>query len=74
MGESKSESLVTNTANFWSLMDIDITGYAGSKEDQVYSKVTGVIDGQSEQNKYIIRLTSAPLGARRFIRSMVEQD
>jgi len=53
---------------------MNITGYAGSKEDQVYSKVTGVIDRQSEQNKYIIRLTSAPLGARRFIRSMVEQD
>ncbi len=44
--------------------------FEASEDDQIFSKVTGVVDDTPEQNKYIIKLTSAPLSARDYIRSL----
>lgn len=46
-----------------------IPGYPGSEDDQIFSKVTGILDEQSGMNQYIITLTSTPFTAREYIRS-----
>ena len=53
---------------------MNIPGYAGSENDQVFSKVTDTADRQNGQNQYIIKLTSAPLEARKYIRSLIVQQ
>ena len=50
-----------------------IPGYAGSEDDQVFSKVTEIVGGENGQRQYIIKLTSAPLDAREYIRSLIVQ-
>ena len=50
---------------------MNIPGYPGSEDDQIFSKVTDIADRQNEQNQYIIKLTSAPLEARKYIRSLI---
>jgi len=52
---------------------MNIAGYAGSEDDQIFSKVTETMGGQNGQNRYIINLTSAPLDAREYIRSLIVQ-
>lgn len=51
-----------------------IPGYPGAEDDQVFSKVTGIVDKQNGQNQYIIKLTSAPSEARKYIRSLIVQQ
>ncbi len=53
---------------------MNIPGYPGSEDDQIFSKVTAIVDKQNGQNEYIIRLTSAPLEARKYIDSLVVQS
>jgi len=53
---------------------MNIPGYPGSESDQIFSKVTDIADSQNGQNQYIIKLTSAPLEARKYIRSMIAQQ
>lgn len=50
-----------------------IPGYAGSENDQVFSKVTEIVARENGQRQYIIKLTSAPLDARKYIRSLMVQ-
>ena len=52
---------------------MNIPGYPGSEDDQVFSKVTEIVGKQNGQHQYIIKLTSTPIGARRYIRSLVVQ-
>jgi len=51
-----------------------IHGYPGSEDDQVFSKVTEILDKQNGQHQYIIKLTSTPIGARTYIRTLVVQQ
>jgi adenylate cyclase len=53
---------------------MNIPGYPGSEDDQIFSKVTAIVNKQNGQNEYIIRLTSAPLEARKYIGSLVVQS
>jgi adenylate cyclase len=53
---------------------MNIPGYPGSENDQIFSKVTAIADRQNGQHQYIIRLTSAPLEARKYIHSMIVQQ
>ena len=53
---------------------MNIPGYPGSEDDQIFSKVTAITDRQNGQNQYIIKLTSAPLNARAYIRSQMVQQ
>lgn len=53
---------------------MNIPGYPGSDDDQIFSKVTAITDKQNGQNQYIIKLTSAPLNARAYIRSQMVQQ
>ena len=46
-----------------------IPGYAGSEDDQTFSKVTGILEEQNGKNCYVITLTSTPFAAREYIRS-----
>jgi len=46
-----------------------IPGYAGSEDDQTFSKVTGILEEQNGMNRYVITLTSTPFAAREYIRS-----
>lgn len=48
-----------------------LNGYAGAENDQVFSKVTEIIAPQDGKNQYIIKFTSAPIGAREYIRSLL---
>ncbi len=48
-----------------------IPGYAGFEEDQTFSKVTAVLDGQNGRNHYVIKLTSTPLSVRRFLHTQI---
>jgi len=50
---------------------MNIPGYPGSENDQIYSKVTSRVERQNGQNQYIIKLTSAPLEARKYIRNLM---
>ena len=50
---------------------MSISGYPGAENDQIFSKVTGIAADQSDTNHYIIKLTSAPLSARSYIRSLM---
>lgn len=52
---------------------MQIPGYPGAGDDQVFSKVTAVAGQQNGLNQYIIKLTSAPLEARRYIQSLVRE-
>jgi len=52
---------------------MNIPGYPGSEDDQIFSKVTEVAGKQDGTNQYIIKLTSAPLDARKYIRSLTVQ-
>lgn len=52
---------------------MQITAYPGSADDQIFSKVTGTVEGQNGHTQYIIKLTSAPIGARDYIRSLAVQ-
>jgi len=53
---------------------MNIPGYPGSENDQIFSKVTAITDKHNGQNQYIIKLTSAPLEARKYIHSMIVQQ
>jgi len=53
---------------------MNIPGYPGSEDDQIFSKVTARLDSKNGQNQYIITLTSAPLEARKYIRSLIVQQ
>ena len=52
---------------------MNIPGYPGSENDQVFSKVTEITDRKNGQIQYIIKLTSAPLRAREYIRAQIVQ-
>ncbi|MGA9574560.1 MAG: adenylate/guanylate cyclase domain-containing protein, partial [Lysobacterales bacterium] len=49
---------------------MNIPGYTGAENDQIFGKITATADRQNGQNQYIIKLTSAPLEARKYIRSL----
>lgn len=54
-----------------------MTGYPGAEDDQLFSKVTTVIEepgGNNGQNRYIIQFTSASPAAREYILSLVAAD
>jgi len=53
---------------------MNLSGYPNAENDQVFSKVTEILDPQDGQNQYIIKLTSAPIGARAHIRSLIQQN
>ena len=52
---------------------MQIPGYPGAENDQVFSKITAVAGQQNGLSQYIIKLTSAPLEARRYIRSLIRE-
>ena len=52
---------------------MNIPGYPGSENDQVFSKVTEITNRKNGQIQYIIKLTSAPLRAREYIRAQIVQ-
>ena len=51
-----------------------IPGYPGSEDDQTFSKVTAVIDSQNDHHRYVIKLTSTPLAARKFLNSQITNN
>jgi len=53
---------------------MNFSGYPGAENDQIFSKVTEILETQDDQNQYIIKLTSTPTGARNHIRSLLEQQ
>jgi len=52
---------------------MNIPGYPSSEDDQVFGKITSISDKKDGQNQYIIKLTSAPLSARKYIQSLIVQ-
>jgi len=52
---------------------MNIPGYPGAENDQIFSKVTASLGRQNGKNQYIIKLTSATLEARRYINSLMLQ-
>ncbi len=53
---------------------MNLNGYPDAGNDQIFSKVTEILDQHNGQNQYIITLTSAPIGARAYIRSLLAQQ
>ncbi len=49
-----------------------ISGYPGARDDQIFSKVTSLLENKDGQNNYVIKLTSASLDARRYVQSLVQ--
>ena len=52
---------------------MQLSGYPGAENDQVFSKVTDVLEKQNEHHRYLIKLTSAPIATRAYIRSLLNQ-
>lgn len=67
--------LATNTElELMSNLRMNIPGYPGSEDDQIFSKVTAIAEKRNGQNQYIIKLTSAPVEARKFLLSLIVQQ
>jgi len=50
-----------------------IPGYPGAENDQIFGKITAVEGQQDGRSRYIVKVTSAPLEARKYIRSLIQE-
>lgn len=71
--EGVAQLATTAELEILSNLRMNIPGYPGSEDDQIFSKVTDIADRKNERNQYIIKLTSAPLEARKYILSLIAQ-